>query len=259
MRRKFKVEKSSVPILKVETIRKTYQNGDQTITALEDISFELAKGEILAIMGSSGSGKSTMLNILGALDEPDSGKIYLEGEYKEEYSKEPFATEMRKNYIGFVFQNFSLLQDLSVRENVELPLILQGSSVKQSRKEVEEIVEMIGLKEKTDSDIRNLSGGQQQRVAIARAVITKPRILLADEPTGNLDFNTSKEIMELFLKLREQIQQSIIIVTHDPVIASYADRILFFHDGRKKVEYQNVENQDNFSNILEIFQNLEGV
>ena len=115
MRRKFKVEKSSVPILKVETIRKTYQNGDQTITALEDISFELAKGEILAIMGSSGSGKSTMLNILGALDEPDSGKIYLEGEYKEEYSKEPFATEMRKNYIGFVFQNFSLLQDLSVR------------------------------------------------------------------------------------------------------------------------------------------------
>lgn len=248
---------SKTPMLKVEHIKKTYQNGEQSITALEDISFQLEKGEILAIMGSSGSGKSTILNILGALDEPDSGKIYLEGKYEENYSKEPFATEMRKNYIGFVFQDFSLLQDLSVRENVELPLILQGTLSKESKQEVEKIIEMTGLKEKIDSDIRKLSGGQQQRVAIARAVITKPRILLADEPTGNLDFNTSKEIMELFLNLCKQIQQSIIIVTHDPVIASYADRILFFHDGKKQVEYCNEEGKDNFSKILEIFKELE--
>lgn len=247
------------PILKVENIRKVYKNGEQSITALEDVSFQIQKGEILAIMGSSGSGKSTMLNILGALDEPDSGKIYLEGNHEENYSKEPFATEVRKNYIGFVFQDFSLLQDLSVRENVELPLILKGISQKENGAEVEKMIEMVGLKEKIDSDVRKLSGGQQQRVAIARAIITKPRILLADEPTGNLDFNTSKEIMKLFLTLRDKIQQSIIIVTHDPVVASYADRILFFHDGRQRLEHRNQEGKDNFSEILAIFRELESV
>ena len=156
---------------KVENISKTYQNGEQMINALEAISFEVARGEMVAIMGSSGSGKSTLLNILGALDEPDTGKIYLDEIYQENYFKEPFATENRKNNIGFVFQNFSLLNDLTVRENVELPLILKEKNKKEIKSKVEKIIKMVGLEKKIDSSITSLSGGQQQRVAIARAII----------------------------------------------------------------------------------------
>ena len=241
---------------KVENISKTYQNGEQMINALEAISFEVARGEMVAIMGSSGSGKSTLLNILGALDEPDTGKIYLDEIYQENYFKEPFATENRKNNIGFVFQNFSLLNDLTVRENVELPLILKEKNKKEIKSKVEKIIKMVGLEKKIDSSITSLSGGQQQRVAIARAIIAQPQILLADEPTGNLDYNTSLEIMELFIELEKQVQQTIIIVTHDPIVATYANRVLFFHDGKKKVEYENEPGKDNFSEILQVFRKI---
>lgn len=241
---------------KVENISKTYQNGEQMINALEAISFEVARGEMVAIMGSSGSGKSTLLNILGALDEPDTGKIYLDEIYQENYFKEPFATENRKNNIGFVFQNFSLLNDLTVRENVELPLILKEKNKKEIKSKVEKIIKMVGLEKKIDSSITSLSGGQQQRVAIARAIIAQPQILLADEPTGNLDYNTSLEIMELFIELQKQVQQTIIIVTHDPIVATYANRVLFFHDGKKKVEYENEPGKDNFSEILQVFRKI---
>ena len=241
---------------KVENISKTYQNGEQMINALEAISFEVARGEMVAIMGSSGSGKSTLLNILGALDEPDTGKIYLDEIYQENYFKEPFATENRKNNIGFVFQNFSLLNDLTVRENVELPLILKEKNKKEIKSKVEKIIKMVGLEKKIDSSITSLSGGQQQRVAIAIAIIAQPQILLADEPTGNLDYNTSLEIMELFIELQKQVQQTIIIVTHDPIVATYANRVLFFHDGKKKVEYENEPGKDNFSEILQVFRKI---
>lgn len=248
--------KTEKQFFKADNISKTYQNGEQMIKALDAISFEVDKGEMLAIMGSSGSGKSTLLNILGALDEPDNGKIYLDGIYQENYFKEPFATENRKNKIGFVFQNFSLLNDLTVRENVELPLILKEESKREITSKVEKIVKMVGLEKKIDSSISNLSGGQQQRVAIARAIITQPHILLADEPTGNLDYNTSLEIMELFIELQKQVQQTIIIVTHDPIVATYANRVLFFHDGKKKMEYKNEREKDNFSEILQVFRTI---
>lgn len=243
-------------LFRVENISKTYQNGEQITRALDNISFEVARGEMVAIMGSSGSGKSTLLNILGALDEPNLGKIYLNGDYQENYFKEPFATENRKNNIGFVFQNFSLLNDLTVRENVELPLMLKEEKKNNIKYKVEETVKLVGLENKLDNSISNLSGGQQQRVAIARAIIAQPQILLADEPTGNLDYNTSMEIMELFTSLQKQIQQTMIIVTHDPIVATYADRVLFFHDGKKKMEYKNEEDKDNFSEILNVFRQI---
>lgn len=243
-------------ILQVENIVKTFRNGTGTITAVNDISFSLHKGELLAIMGSSGSGKSTMLNIIGALENPDSGKIYLNGVYEENYSKEPYATDMRRKNIGFVFQEFNLLQDLSVRENISMPLILNGKKEKEIKTELETVLSQVGLSEKTDSPINQLSGGQRQRVAIARAIIARPKILLADEPTGNLDFNTSQEIMKLLCTLQQELKQSIILVTHDPVIAGYADRVIFFHDGRQVAEHQNQKNEDDSSHIIDIFRQL---
>ena len=220
-------------VLQVENIVKTFQNGDSIVTAVNGISFTLKQGEMLAVMGSSGSGKSTMLNICGALQEPDSGRIYLNGVYEENYSKEPYATEIRRKNIGFVFQDFKLLWDLSVRENISMPLVLNGEKEKEIKKEVNEVLAQVMLTEKADAAIAELSGGQRQRVAIARAIIAKPKILLADEPTGNLDFNTSKDIMELICSLQKKLNQSIIMVTHDPAIAAYADRVLYFHDGRR--------------------------
>lgn len=243
-------------ILQVENIVKTFRNGTGTITAVNDISFSLHTGELLAIMGSSGSGKSTLLNILGALENPDSGKIYLNGTYEENYSKEPYATDMRRKNIGFVFQEFNLLQDLSVRENISMPLILNGRKDKEIKSELETVLSQVGLSEKADSPINQLSGGQRQRVAIARAIIAKPKILLADEPTGNLDFNTSQEIMELLCSLQQELRQSIILVTHDPVIAGYADRVIFFHDGRKVAEHQNQKNEKDSSHIIDIFRQI---
>lgn len=246
-------EKAKDIILQVENIVKTFQNGDDTITAVNDISFSLQAGELLAIMGSSGSGKSTMLNILGALEQPDSGKIYLDGTYEENYSKEPYATEIRRKNIGFVFQDFNLLHDLSVWENISMPLVLNGKKQQEIQEEVETVLMQVKLSEKADAAIHELSGGQRQRVAIARAIIASPKILLADEPTGNLDYNTSKEIMELLCRLQKERQQSIILVTHDPVIAAYADRIIFFHDGEKVTEYRNRKDTGDSTRIIDIF------
>lgn len=186
--------------------------------------FSLNKGEQLAIMGSSGSGKSTLLNVLGALDSSDSGKVYINGALQEDYHIEPFATKYRSENIGFVFQSFNLLRDLTVEENVALPLILNGLKSKEVQKKVDEDLELVGLLRWKKHKSSELSGGQQQRVALARAKITEPNLLLADEPTGNLDYNTSLEVLKIFKMMREKLNQSIIIVTHDPMVASYADR-----------------------------------
>lgn len=248
-----KTEQTTNTILQVENIVKKFQNGNGTITAVNDISFSLQAGELLAIMGSSGSGKSTMINIVGALEQPDSGRLYLNGVYEENYSKEPHATEMRCKNIGFVFQEFNLLHDLSVRENIAMPLILNGKKEREIQKETANVLSQVKLSEKADSAIDELSGGQRQRVAVARAIIAKPKILLADEPTGNLDYNTSKEIMELLCRLQKERGQSIILVTHDPVIAAYADRIIFFHDGQKVSEYRNRKDAGDSTRIIDIF------
>lgn len=243
-------------ILRIENISKDYQNGEDIIHALKNISFELNRGELLAIMGSSGSGKSTMLHILGALDKPDEGKIYLNHIYEKNYCVEPYATEIRRMNIGFIFQKFNLLDDLTVEENISLPLILDDYDEKTIRKRTAEKIELVGLKGRERHRPCELSGGQQQRVAIARAIVTNPKILLADEPTGNLDYNTAKDFMELLVNMNKSLNQSTIIVTHDPMVASYADRILFFHDGMIRNEFINNKNSFDIDAILKIFRDL---
>jgi putative ABC transport system ATP-binding protein len=243
-------------ILKVENISKKYDNGGEVIKALDKVSIELRRGEILAIMGSSGSGKSTLLHILGALDQPDEGIIYLNHVHEKNYSKEPYATKIRSEYIGFVFQQFNLLNDLNVEENISLPLLLAGVSEQTIKKRVAEKISIVGLEGREHHRPFELSGGQQQRAAIARAIVTSPKILLADEPTGNLDYNTATHIMKLFKKMNEELNQSIIIVTHDPMVASYAHRILFFHEGMVKNQYCNKGDRDDIDQILKIFRNI---
>jgi len=240
-------------ILRVENISKTYKNGEGIIEALKNVSLSLKKGELLAIMGSSGSGKSTLLHILGALDAPDKGKIYINHIYEKNYSKEPHATNIRSENIGFVFQQFNLIQDLTVEENITLPLVLSGERDEVLGKKLEEVLSLVGLSNRRYHRPFELSGGQKQRVAIARAIITEPKILFADEPTGNLDYNTTVEIMNLLKKMNKERKQSIILVTHDPEVAAYADRVLFFHNGLLVEEYDGEPNVDN---IIRIFQNL---
>jgi len=231
-------------IIEMKNIHKFYKNGDESLEALKGVSFALEQGEILAIMGSSGSGKSTLLHIIGAMDVADEGEIYLNGTKEEKYGVEPDATRIRYENIGFVFQDFT------VEENVSLPLILTGEKTKEIRRRTKDILEMVGIGEKGRNPVTNLSGGQRQRVAIARALINNPKILLADEPTGNLDCDTAYEIMQIFLELKEKNEQSTILVTHDPTIASYADRVLFLQDGRFYGEYEKKSGTGNVDEIL---------
>lgn len=243
-------------ILKVENIHKIYGEGKESFEALHGVSLELEQGEMLAVMGSSGSGKSTLLHILGAMDSASEGKIYLDGELREDYGTEPTATKIRGENIGFVFQNFNLISDLSVEENVALPLMLAGEKNRVIWERTDQILEKVGIIEKKKKSVTELSGGQRQRVAIARALITEPKILLADEPTGNLDYNTSIEIMQLFLELQQENNRSIIIVTHDAMVAGYTDRILFLHDGLICNEYRCQKNEKDMDNIIDIFKTL---
>ena len=240
-------------IIRMENIHKFYENGKESLEALKGVSFTLNEGEILAVMGSSGSGKSTLLNIIGAMDSASGGEIYLNGKLEKDYGTEPKATRIRSENIGFIFQSFNLIHDFTVMENVSLPLILSGEKSSEIRKRTKEMLAMVGLEEKEKNPVTDLSGGQKQRVAIARALINNPKILLADEPTGNLDCNTACEIMELILDLKEKNGQSIILVTHDPVIAGYADRILFLQDGLIYGEYKNKAGAGNVDEILAKF------
>lgn len=240
-------------VIRMENIHKFYVNGKESLEALKGVSFSLNQGEILAIMGSSGSGKSTLLHILGAMDVASEGDIYLNGKLEEDYGAEPKATEIRSENIGFVFQSFNLILDFTVSENVALPLILAGEKSSVIRKRMKEMLALVGLEGKERNPVTVLSGGEQQRVAIARALINNPKILLADEPTGNLDCNTAYDIMQLFLDLKRKNGQSTILVTHDPAIASYADRILFLQDGLIHGEYQNPAGKGNVDEVLAHF------
>lgn len=231
-------------MLKVENLKKTYKSKDKKIVALKDISFTLEKGEFLVIMGPSGSGKSTLLNILGALESPDSGKVYLNGQYNKDYHREPNATKYREKNIGFIFQGFRLLKNLTVEDNIAVSLIIKKTHKEEIKKIVESVLKEVGLFNHRKHKPVELSGGQQQRVAIGRAIISKPAILLADEPTGNLDQRTAKDILEIIEKMNKSLNQSIIMVTHDPIVASYGDRVLFLKDGEKYDEYK-VESRKN--------------
>lgn len=240
-------------ILSIQHLSKVYETVGEGIKALDDVSFDLYEGELLAVMGTSGSGKSTLLNLLGAMDKPTTGDIRLKGNYDQSMFEEPQATIYRRENIGFIFQSFNLLKDLSVEENIALPLILKGKADKDINQDVSKMLKITGLEEWRKHRPVELSGGQQQRVAIGRALITSPPIVLADELTGNLDFNTSTDIMKTLIKMKTQFNQSIILVTHDPSVATYADRVLFFHDGKIVDEYSCSKTDDDMGEILRRF------
>ncbi len=217
-------------MIKIENLSRRYRTSEIETLALENINFEVKEGEFVAIMGPSGCGKSTLLNIVGLLDNPTSGKYRLMGREVSEL-KEKDRTRLRKGIIGFVFQSFNLIDELNVRENVELPLIyMPGVSAKDRRRMVDDILARMNLSHRTKHFPQQLSGGQQQRVAIARAVVTSPKLILADEPTGNLDSTNGKEVMELLRELNRQ-GTTIIMVTHSMHDAGYAKRIVNLFDG----------------------------
>jgi putative ABC transport system ATP-binding protein len=220
----------SPDIIITEDIHKVYKMGEIEVHALRGVSLRIRSGEFVSIMGSSGSGKSTFMNILGCLDKPTRGRYILEGRDVSSLDRDSLA-RIRNKKIGFVFQNFNLLPRATALENVELPLIYNGTGSRQRARRAQEALEMMGLGGRERHYPSQLSGGQQQRVAIARAVINEPSIILADEPTGNLDTVTSIEIMEIFKGLNK-LGKTIIMVTHESDIASYAQRIVSFRDGQ---------------------------
>ena len=216
-------------IITVDNVNKTYKNGSLELQVLKNISFKVDKGEFLAIMGSSGSGKSTMMNILGCLDNQYEGKYILDG-IDISKSTENELSEIRNKKIGFIFQSFNLLPRLTALENVELPLIYSSVPKEERHKRANELLGMVGLKERTHHRPNELSGGQRQRVAIARALVNNPSIILADEPTGNLDSKSEAEIIEILQKLNK-MGKTIVIVTHEPNIGEIAQRKIVFKDG----------------------------
>jgi putative ABC transport system ATP-binding protein len=217
-------------VITVESASKTYKVGETEVRALRDVSITIPSGQFVAIMGPSGSGKSTFMNLLGCLDRPDSGSILLDGIDITNLDRNERAG-IRNKKIGFVFQNFSLLARTPVLENVELPLVYAGASAAERKERAQDALTRVGLAAKINNQITQLSGGEQQRVAIARSLVNRPSLILADEPTGNLDTRTSTEIMAIFQRLnREGI--SVVLVTHEPDIAQHAMRTVMFRDGR---------------------------
>lgn len=217
------------PVIALQSITKTFGSGDHTVTALQSVSFEVQPGEFVAILGASGSGKSTCMNILGCLDTPTSGVYLLDGVDTAQMSSDELA-DIRNRKLGFVFQGFNLLSRTSARENVELPLVYAGVPATEREDKALQALERVGLASRAGHTSTQLSGGQQQRVAIARALINAPAVILADEPTGNLDTKTTEEIMQLFTELH-QSGITIVMITHEPDVARYASRRITFRDG----------------------------
>jgi len=220
-----------MPILKTEAVKKQYRMGEVTVDALAGVDFAVEKGEFVAIMGPSGSGKSTLLHLLGGLDQPSDGEVTL-GEKRLSLLSDNQITLMRRHNVGFIFQFYNLIPTLSAEENVALPLLIDGQSLKKHRDKIDGLLELVGLSDRRHHKPDQLSGGQQQRVAIARAFVTDPAIVLADEPTGNLDSKTGEDILVLLRRSCDELQQTIVMVTHDPKAASYADRVVFLRDGK---------------------------
>lgn len=211
-------------------INKFYHNGNQQYHVLHDISLNVSRGELLAIIGESGSGKSTLINIIGFLDDQFSGEYFYEDQPIHRLKRSQFS-HLRNHNVGFIFQNFKLIRDATVAQNVELPLLYAGQSHHQVRARVSEVLAQVGLAGYEDQLPQNMSGGQQQRVSIARAIVARPHFLIADEPTGALDSETSQEIMNLFKRLNQQ-GTTIIMVTHDPRVAAQCERVVKIIDGR---------------------------
>jgi putative ABC transport system ATP-binding protein len=221
------------PLIRLENLQKTYQLGDVTVHALRGITLDIARGTFNTIVGTSGSGKSTIMNILGLLDHPTAGRYFLEGEDVSGFDKDRRAV-LRNGKIGFVFQSFNLLPRTTALENVELPLLYDSHPhpPAERHRKAQGLLDAVGIGQRAHHTPNQLSGGQQQRVAIARALVNDPEILLADEPTGNLDSRTSIEIMEVLQRLNREQHITIVLITHEPDIAEYGTRVIAFRDGR---------------------------
>jgi len=231
-------------MLQVNNVSKVYE-GKVAYRALTDIDLEVEKGEFVAIMGPSGSGKTTLLNMISTIDEPTTGQIKIDGENPHQLKKKALA-EFRRRELGFIFQDFNLLHTLTVEENIVLPLTLDGVSVKEMEEKVATIAEKLGISHILKKRTFEISGGQAQRVAVARAMIHTPKLLLADEPTGNLDSKASKDVMEMLVSVNQEEAATLLLVTHDPQAASYSDRVVFIRDGRFYSEIHRGESRQAF-------------
>ena len=218
-------------VLEAKDVRKKYMMGNVEVEALAGMNFQVAKGEFVAIMGPSGSGKSTLLHLLGGLDKPSEGEITLAGQRLSMLGDKQ-ATLVRRHNIGFVFQFFNLLPILTAEENIALPLVIDGKDMHKYEQRLDAMIALVGLSDRRKHKPDQLSGGEQQRVALARALVTEPAIVLADEPTGNLDSKTGTAIMTLLKRSCQELEQAMIVVTHDARAATYADRVVFLRDGK---------------------------
>ena len=226
-----KITNKSEIVIDVKNLYKVYRVGDNKIRALNGVDFTIKRGEFCAIVGTSGSGKSTLLNMLAGLEKPTKGEIIIAGEHMEK-KKENQLVKFRREHIGFIFQSFNLMGTMNAVENVALPLTFQGVSKRERLKRARKMIHLVGLDKYWDHKPNQMSGGQQQRVGVARALVVKPEIIFADEPTGNLDSNTSREIMNLMQSVVREQKQTLIMVTHDNQLASFADKIIRIVDGK---------------------------
>src|SRR5512135_2343612 len=243
-------------ILQAQAVRKQYKFGRVTVDALADVDFAVNKGEFVAIMGPSGSGKSTLLNVLGGLDHPSNGEVML-ADKKLSLLNDKQITLVRRRHVGFIFQFYNLVPTLSAEENIALPLLIDGKKVADYRARIDQLMELVGIADRRHHKPDELSGGQQQRVAIARAFITEPSIVLADEPTGNLDSKSGEDVLKLLRQSCDTMGQTIIMVTHDAKAASYADRVVFLKDGRIVDEHKLNGGRGETAKILEHLKALE--
>ncbi|MGO3732659.1 MAG: ABC transporter ATP-binding protein [Vagococcus sp.] len=245
-------------MLLIEQVSKTYGN-DVKYDALTSINLAVRKGDFVGIMGPSGSGKSTLLNLIGTLDKPTAGKIKIDGHEPSKLKSEELA-QFRRNELGFVFQHFNLMPTLTVEENIVLPLTLSGEKLDVMEQALHDVATRLGIESLLKKRIATISGGQAQRVAIARAMIHQPKLVLADEPTGNLDTKASKDVMKLLSELNETEQSTILMVTHDPVAASYCKKIVFIKDGELVQQIAKAGTRTEFyDDILSNLRSLEGV
>ena len=225
------MKKPETPVVELRNVWKIYKLGKHMVYALRGLDLKIFKGEFVAVQGPSGSGKSTTMNLIGCLDIPTKGHIYLDGQDIAQLSESNLAT-IRGSKIGFVFQTFNLIPNLTALQNVELPSIFYGTPESERRKRAEKLLKIMGLEERARHKPGELSGGEQQRVAIARALSVEPEVILADEPTGNLDSKTGAQIMRLLCDLNKRLGKTIVLVTHDDAVARHADRIAFLKDGK---------------------------
>lgn len=240
---KKKNEKESDIVISVKDLYKIYRIGDNKVKALNGVNFTIKRGEFCAIVGTSGSGKSTLLNMLAGLEKPTKGEIVIAGEHMETKSENQLV-KFRREHIGFIFQSFNLMGTMNAVENVALPLTFQGVSKKERIKRARKMVHLVGLDKHWDHRPNQMSGGQQQRVGVARALVVNPEIIFADEPTGNLDSNTSKDIMNLMQTVVREQKQTLIMVTHDNNLASFADKIIRIVDGKIVDMIDNTNNSE---------------